>query len=282
MTTDPIAAAIDHIRSITPADNPWTADDVSSFSPWEPDESDYAIATILNAVVSGQLINRASRDEMLAQVRRGEGFATAGAEASWISDSEAGVYDADSAHGESKTGYWVPRRVAQDEIARLTAEVERLTKGSICEVAATNPSVMEYMRHWEGRAEKAETERATLADALEAERAKVAAAYDAAACVTVDMGPRYDGRSVHYHIPERVKGAIRAITPADAQAALDKMLAAARLEGWWAGREAAARSCVLSGQDLAEGDWGSEGRDMAVMLEALIRAMPEPEEASYD
>lgn len=81
MTTDPLAAAIDHIRSITPGDNPWTADDVSSFNPWEPDESDYAIATILNAVVSGQLINRASRDEMLAQVLRGEGFATAGAEA---------------------------------------------------------------------------------------------------------------------------------------------------------------------------------------------------------
>lgn len=96
MTTDPIAAAIDHIRSVTPADNPWTADDVSSFSPWEPDESDYAIATILNAVVAGQLINRASRDEMLAQVRRGEGFATAGAEGRWIADSDAGVYDADA------------------------------------------------------------------------------------------------------------------------------------------------------------------------------------------
>lgn len=49
------------------------------------------------------------------------------------------------------------------------------------------------------------------------------------------------------------------------------------LEGWRAGREAAARSCVLSGQDLAEGDWGPEGRDMAVMLEARILAMAEPD-----
>lgn len=46
-----------------------------------------------------------------------------------------------------------------DALEAERAEVERLTKGSICEVAATNPSVMEYMRHWEGRAEKAETER---------------------------------------------------------------------------------------------------------------------------
>lgn len=161
MTTDPIAAAIEHIRSVTPADGPWTGDD---FDPG-PADTDRAIATILNAVVAGQLINRAGRDEMLAQVRRGKVFASAVAEGRWIADSDAGVYDADSAHGESKTGYWVPRRVAQDEIARLTAEVERLTKGSICEVAATNPSVMEYMRHWEGRAEKAETE-------LEAERAE--------------------------------------------------------------------------------------------------------------
>ena len=34
--------------------------------------------------------------------------------------------------------------------------------------------------------------------------------------------------------------------------------------------ERAAGACVLSGQDLAEGDWGPEGRDMAVMLERRI------------
>ena len=117
MTTDPIAAAIDHIRSVT--NRAWCAEDFEE-SPSNP--VDASIATILNAVAEGKLINRASRDEMLAQVRRGEGFATAGAEARWIADSDAGVYDADSAHGESKTGYWVRRKVAQDEIARLTAE----------------------------------------------------------------------------------------------------------------------------------------------------------------
>ena len=34
--------------------------------------------------------------------------------------------------------------------------IETLTKGGIIEVAIRNPNVMEYMRHWEGRAEKAE------------------------------------------------------------------------------------------------------------------------------
>ena len=43
-------------------------------------------------------------------------------------------------------------------------------------------------------------------------------------------------------------------------------------------REAAAQTCVLSGQDLAEGDWGPEGRDMAVMLERRIRALPLPDQ----
>lgn len=41
-------------------------------------------------------------------------------------------------------------------IARLSAEVEMLTRGGIIEVAIRNPSVADYMKHWEGRAEKAE------------------------------------------------------------------------------------------------------------------------------
>ena len=50
-----------------------------------------------------------------------------------------------------------------------------------------------------------------------------------AANVTVDMGTQYDGRSVHYHIPERVKGAIRALPiDPDAQEALDNLLSKAR------------------------------------------------------
>lgn len=73
---------------------------------------------------------------------------------------------------------------------------------------------------------------------------------------------------------------IRALTPSDAQAALDKLLSEARAEGWRAGREAAARYCVQYGQGLVEGEWGPEG--LAVMLGARIRALPEPKGASHD
>lgn len=72
---------------------------------------------------------------------------------------------------------------------------------------------------------------------LEAERdqalARAAAAAmemrERAVSVTVDLGPRYDGRPVHYHIPENVKSAIRTLPiDPDAQKALDQMLAKAR------------------------------------------------------
>ena len=133
---------------------------------------------------------------------------------------------------------------------------------------------------------------ATLADALEAERAKVAAAFDMAASVTVDMGPRYDGRSVHYHIPEKVKGAVRALTPADAQAALGKLLYEARLEGWRAGRDAAVEHCWAKRDLLADAEQkqvaaGLTGRDYygrrleAELLSRSIRALPEPKEANH-
>jgi len=242
MTTDPIAAALNHIRSITPADSPWTAKDVA-FEPQVLNAVDNSIATILNAVVAGELINCPRRDPLLPDLR-GEVFASAGAEGRWIADSDAGVYDADS---------------AQDEIARLTAEVDRLTKGSICEVAATNPSIMEYMSHWEGRTEKAETERDTL----------VAAAYEAAASVQVE--------GMDYCSPS-TKAAIRALTPADAKAELEKMLAEARLAGWRAGREAAAEICD---------DTAMRKRDPAISasfyaVAIAIRAMPEPKEADHD
>ena len=54
------------------------------------------------------------------------------------------------------------------------------------------------------------------------------------------------------------------LTP-DPQAALDRMLAEARLEGWRAGRDAAADAC----------DWGDIYGDNAVQA---IRALPEPKE----
>lgn len=43
-----------------------------------------------------------------------------------------------------------------DRIEELEAENHLLKTSGIAEVAARNPSVMEYMQHWEGRAESAE------------------------------------------------------------------------------------------------------------------------------
>jgi hypothetical protein len=47
------------------------------------------------------------------------------------------------------------------------SELEMLTTAGIIEVAIRNPSVMEYMRHWEGRAEKAEANLSLAVEALE-------------------------------------------------------------------------------------------------------------------
>ena len=44
-------------------------------------------------------------------------------------------------------------------ILALIAENEALTTGGIIEVAVRNPSVSDYVGHWEGRAERAERER---------------------------------------------------------------------------------------------------------------------------
>ena len=49
---------------------------------------------------------------------------------------------------------------------RAEAEVERLKTGGIVELAAINSSVLEYCKHWEARAEQAESE-------LAAERARL-------------------------------------------------------------------------------------------------------------
>jgi hypothetical protein len=46
------------------------------------------------------------------------------------------------------------------------AEVERLIKGGIVEVAVSNQSVAEYMKHWEGRAERAEAACAEMRSVL--------------------------------------------------------------------------------------------------------------------
>lgn len=44
-------------------------------------------------------------------------------------------------------------------ILSLIAEIEALTSGGIIEVAVRNPSVADYVQHWEGRTERAERER---------------------------------------------------------------------------------------------------------------------------
>ncbi len=51
-------------------------------------------------------------------------------------------------------------------IAFLKANLEELRTGGIITVAMTNPNVMSYMEHWEGRAEKAEAEVKVLSGAL--------------------------------------------------------------------------------------------------------------------
>jgi hypothetical protein len=45
---------------------------------------------------------------------------------------------------------------ARDKIKELEAELNLMKTSGIAEVAVRNPSVMEYMKHWEGRAETAE------------------------------------------------------------------------------------------------------------------------------
>jgi hypothetical protein len=65
----------------------------------------------------------------------------------------------------SQTDLWMTERVAAaDRIEELEAENHLLKTSGIAEVAARNPNVMEYMKHWEGRAEAAE---AKLAKAVE-------------------------------------------------------------------------------------------------------------------
>ena len=55
---------------------------------------------------------------------------------------------------------------ADEELVCLRAEVERLKTCGITELAAINPSVLEYCKHWEARAESAERD-------LAAERARL-------------------------------------------------------------------------------------------------------------
>lgn len=55
---------------------------------------------------------------------------------------------------------------AEDYVEELEAENHLLRTSGIAEVAVRNPSVMEYMQHWEGRALDAEAKLAEAVDAL--------------------------------------------------------------------------------------------------------------------
>ena len=48
------------------------------------------------------------------------------------------------------------QQALRDRIAELEAELNLIKTSGIIEVATRNPNVMEYMRHWEDRAEAAE------------------------------------------------------------------------------------------------------------------------------
>ena len=56
---------------------------------------------------------------------------------------------------------------AADLIAALVEEMERLTSSGIVEVAVRNLSVMEYMKHWEDRAEALAAENERLRGAID-------------------------------------------------------------------------------------------------------------------
>lgn len=63
---------------------------------------------------------------------------------------------------------------AQARIVELEAELHTMKTAGVIEVAVRNPSVSEYMAHWEGRTEKAEARIADLEASLEWYAAHVA------------------------------------------------------------------------------------------------------------
>lgn len=159
------------------------------------------------------------------------------------------------------------------------------------DMVATLADALEAERAERERAESAETEyrrkNHRLMVEMEQAHAAAAAAYEAAALFSESQ--RREGDSFYNDgwcaCATVVAGGIRNITPADAQAALDKLLADARLEGWRAGRDAAANEAALYG--CSEGaDEYTEGihvgyTDAVGQIVDGIRALPEPKEASY-
>ncbi len=103
--------------------------------------------------------------------------------------------------------------------------------------------------------------------------ARVSMAYEMAADACADypvLAPCEEEWTRYDRQIEHSQKVIRTLTPADAQAALDKLLSQARLEGWRSGRDAAAIAA----------NWDNEG-ELFNPVQA-IRALPEPKEANND
>lgn len=106
--------------------------------------------------------------------------------------------------------------------------------------------------------------------------AQIAAAYEAAGDRAADV---YDAQDMPSG--SDVAGYIRALAPDHARAALDRLLAEARREGWEAAKEAAARKLDEhdSAPCRAAGDWQNDDYidgqlDAARSWQHAIRAMP--------
>lgn len=84
----------------------------------------------------------------------------------------------------------------------LAAAEELLSGAGICEIAARNPRVMEYMANWEGRAEAAEAREAKLREALR----NIGATFPRLPSGLTDFGERH-----HYlHLACRLRDHARA------------------------------------------------------------------------
>lgn len=120
------------------------------------------------------------------------------------------------------------------------------------------------------RAEKVEAGRDALVAA-----AYVVAADACKACAPSPAGGPSSRTNSMRVIAFDCASSVRCLTPAHAQAALDKLLAEARLEGWRAGRDAAAQEA----EDWFYDPQADEVTDYRLSLN--IRMMPEPQEASH-
>lgn len=126
--------------------------------------------------------------------------------------------------------------------------------------------LVEAMEAERARAEKAEAERDKALARLAAVHRE---AIERCAALLIELGyVSESGETLAYE----VRG-LR-VAP-DAQAALDKLLAEARLEGWRAGRDAAAQEA----EDWFYDPQADEVTDARLSLS--IRALPEPKEASH-